>query len=117
MDLPESDGDATSLPVVDQSDWSSDVAFLKDSGGLEEWRSFTATLTPSLDATQVQLPKLALADGGIGDKPTLTSGGIAEFEDGQAIPGSRPESPTHYHLFRPAFASLYRIPPRPASAP
>ncbi|MBA3993959.1 MAG: hypothetical protein C0469_10565 [Cyanobacteria bacterium DS2.3.42] len=121
VDLPESDGDATSLAAAETADWSSDIAFLKDSGGLEEWRSFTATLTPTLDATKDQLPKLTLDDDGhlpaqrldssavitdakgitpdaktitpdvgVGDKPTLTSGGVPEFEDGQAIPGEPP---------------------------
>ncbi len=107
VDQTEADADVTELAAVETTQWSSDVAFLNDSGGLTEWRNFTASRGPSIDATQDHLPKLTLSDderasaksldsraiaqdATVVDKSKLASGVVPEIEGGQTIPGEPP---------------------------
>lgn len=74
----------------DKPTWSTEVAFLSSSVGLDEWKSFTATRELSLSSTADKLPKLALLD--------LDSAAVMpvkktadDFENGQTIPTEPPK--------------------------
>jgi hypothetical protein len=101
------------LPAIaDKPTWSSDLAFLNSSGGLDEWKSFAATREISLSATADKLPKLALldldgaavmplkketksdaaSDAGLVSSAVMPAKKVADnFENGQTIPTEPPK--------------------------
>ncbi|MBA3857862.1 MAG: hypothetical protein C0507_13235 [Cyanobacteria bacterium PR.3.49] len=101
------------LPAIaDKPTWSSDLAFLNSSGGLDEWKSFAATREISLSATADKLPKLALldldgaavmplkketksdaaSDAGFVSSAVMPAKKVADnFENGQTIPTEPPK--------------------------